>query len=133
MVMIDLLFILEELLCNMLQSIAIGGPFKWVVTLHYKPHRACHLQQLILLEKTARLHHNDHVCYRLQMQYSAPAPDVTKALLCLFQSVYVPFWNIFIHCGGRTFSHAIQNIQPFSLAMNVFLSEPGCPGVSSDS
>lgn len=35
-------------------------------------------------------------------------------MFCFF--FYVPFWNIFIHCGGHTFSQAMQKIQSFSLA-----------------
>lgn len=46
---------------------------------------------------------------------------------------YPPFWKIFIACGGQTFSHAMQNMQSFSLAMNAFFSDAGCPGVSSQS
>ena len=35
--------------------------------------------------------------------------------------------------GGQTFSQAKQNMQSFSLAMKGFLSDAGCPGVSSHS
>lgn len=38
---------------------------------------------------------------------------------------YPPFWKIFIACGGQTFSHAMQNMQSFSLAMNAFFSDAG--------
>ena len=38
-----------------------------------------------------------------------------------------------IACGGHTFSHARQNIQSFSLAINGFFSDPGWPGVSNHS
>jgi hypothetical protein len=50
-----------------------------------------------------------------------------------FEVNYWPFWNIFTHCGGHTFSHAIQKMQSFSLIMKGFFSDAGCPGVSSHS
>src|SRR5919205_1075760 len=49
------------------------------------------------------------------------------------QHYYCPFWNIFTHCGGHTFSHAMHNIQSFSLIIKGFFSDAGCPGVSNHS
>src|SRR5918992_5250890 len=46
---------------------------------------------------------------------------------------HYPFWNIFTHCGGHTFSQAMQKMQSFSLIINGFLSDAGCPGVSNHS
>src|ERR671931_1580793 len=60
---------------------------------------------------------------------------VIVILLFLFNYIlyYWPFWNILTHCGGHTFSHAIQNIQSFSLIIKGFFSDAGCPGVSNHS